>query len=94
VKLGREQHIPIIVYLIPELHDLSVTYPFMAIHRKSRNLGIELGLSVVDLLPVFSGYSPEEGLWVSPTGVHPNALAQATIARGIYVSFAADLIKA
>jgi hypothetical protein len=70
--------------IIPELHDLSTDYPFADTNETLMALGEELGLPVVDLFPVFSGYSPEQDLWVSPTDAHHNTLAQAMIAQGIY----------
>jgi len=86
VRLGHERNIPVVTYLIPELHDLSGTYPFADIHQTVITLGTDLGLPVVDLLPAFSGYAPEEELWVSPTDAHPNALAHSMIAQALYDS--------
>lgn len=86
--LGHARSIPVVAYVIPELHDLSATYAFADIHQKLLRLGAGLRLPVVDLFPVFSGQSPEAALWVSPTDAHPNARAQRMIARGIYDSLA------
>jgi lysophospholipase L1-like esterase len=93
VHMGKERHIPVAMYILPELHDLSAGYPFLDIHRELKGLGDRIGLPVVDLLPVFMGYSPETALWVSPTDAHPNALAQSMIAVGIYESLAAGVVK-
>ncbi len=86
-ELAHDKNIPVIIYLLPELHELT-SYPFLDIDQKVMKVGADLGLPVVDLWPTFSGYSPEEKLWVTPADAHPNALAQSMIARGIYNSLA------
>ncbi len=86
-ELAHQKSIPVIVYLLPELHELTV-YPFLSIHQMVMKVGTELGLPVIDLWPIFSGYSPEANLWVTPEDAHPNALAHAMIAKGIYDSLA------
>jgi lysophospholipase L1-like esterase len=84
-EIGKEHNIPIIIFIIPELHDLSsVTYPFMDIHKKLLLFGTSIKLPVIDLFYTFSDYSPEEKLWVSPTDAHPNALGHTIIYKGIY----------
>lgn len=92
-ELGRKQRIPIVMYILPELHDLSATYPFLDIHQTLTALSVHLGLPVIDLLPAFIGYSPEEALWVSPTDAHPNASGHSRIARAIYDSLPSALMK-
>jgi lysophospholipase L1-like esterase len=84
-ELARAKNIPVVVYLLPELHELTA-YPFLDIHQMVAKVGAAAGLPVVDLLPEFSGYSPEVKLWVTPADAHPNALANTMIARGIYNS--------
>ncbi|RKZ48874.1 MAG: hypothetical protein DRR00_18560 [Candidatus Parabeggiatoa sp. nov. 3] len=84
-EIGNQRNIPVVMFIIPELHDLgSATYPFADIHKKLVALGTNLGLPVIDLFPIFSDYSPEDKLWVSPTDAHHNALAQTMISEGIY----------
>jgi len=84
VEIGKKQNIPILMFIIPELHDLSDTYPFLDVHNKLVTLGRKLGLTVIDLFPVFHNYSPEKELWVSASDAHHNGLAQSMIAKGIY----------
>ena len=90
-KLAQHEKIPIIVYILPELHDLSAAYPFLDIHQEVAKFVAGLGLPIVDLLPEFSGYSPEINLWVTPTDAHPNAIAHSIIAKGIHNSLASAL---
>jgi len=82
--IGRERSIPALMFIIPEMHDLSDRHPFAGIHRRLEEVGGTLGLPVVDLLPVFDGRKPESTLWVSPLDAHHNADAQSTLAKGIY----------
>jgi len=82
--IGRERSIPAMMFIIPEMHDLSDRYPFAGIHRRLEEVGATLGLPVVDLLPVFNGRKPESALWVSPLDAHHNAEAQELLAKGIY----------
>lgn len=84
-EIGNERNIPVVMFIIPEIHDLNrATYPFADIHKKLAIFGTNLGLPVVDLFPIFSNYSPEEELWVSSTDAHPNTLGQTMITEGIY----------
>jgi lysophospholipase L1-like esterase len=92
-SIAEERGVPVAMFIIPELHDLSAAYPFADIHDSLEAVGAQVGLPVVDLYPVFSGYSPEEDLWVSPTDAHHNAEAQAMIANGIYDALDAGLIE-
>jgi len=84
-ELVRVKNIPVVIYLLPELHELTA-YPFLDIHQMVAKVGAAVGLPVIDLLPKFSGYAPEVKLWVTPADAHPNALANTMIARGIYNS--------
>lgn len=82
--LSRQTDVPVVVYIFPELHDLSASYPFRDLHGKLLRLGAETGLPVIDLLPAFAGIAPPESLWVSPSDAHPNARANTIIADGIF----------
>jgi lysophospholipase L1-like esterase len=91
--VAQEQDVPVAVFIIPELHDLSANYPFADIHDTVTRVGEDVGLPVVDLFPVFGGFSPEEALWVTPADAHHNAQAQAMIAQGIYDALNAGLVE-
>ena len=83
VDIGQDQNIPVVMFIIPELHNLSESYPFKEIHKELTLIGTESELPVVDLFPIFHNYTPEEALWVSPTDAHHNIEAQSMIADGI-----------
>lgn len=91
--LGAQQDIPVAMFIIPELHNLSDDYPFQDIHGRLVRAGEDAGLPVVDLYPAFAGHTPEQSLWVSPTDAHHNAEAQAMIAQGIYDALDAGLVE-
>jgi hypothetical protein len=82
--MGRDSGVPVIMFLLPELHDLTNHCPFAEIYDRVANTGRAKGLQVVDLFPQFAGYKPETKLWVTPLDAHPNAEAEGMIARGMY----------
>jgi len=82
--ISRERSIPAMIFIIPEMHELSDRYPFAGIHRRLEQVAATIGLPVVDLFPAFKGRKPESALWVSPLDAHPNAEAQGLLAKGIY----------
>jgi lysophospholipase L1-like esterase len=84
VNIGKENNIPVALFIIPELHNLSDSYPFADIHKKIASYGEQIGLPVIDLFPEFKNFHPEEDLWVSPKDAHPNAQAHRVIAQGMY----------
>lgn len=82
-QICTSQNIHLFVALIPELHNLSDSYPFKTAYgRVSEVLGTTKA-HVVDLLPYFKNTSPESSLWVTIEDAHPNAKAQEIIAQGI-----------
>lgn len=87
--IGRERSIPAIMFIIPELHDLSDNYPFAAIHRRLEETAMAAGLPVVDLFRSLKGRKPEQALWVSPLDAHHNAEAQRILAERIYAALEA-----
>jgi len=84
VSIGQERSVPVMMFIIPEMHELGDRYPFADIHRKLEQVGAAFGLPVVDLLPALKGRKPESALWVSPLDAHHNAEAQGLLANGIY----------
>ncbi len=92
-EIGLESGIPIAIVIIPELHDLSDTYPFSNIHDELASIANDEKIPIVDLLPIFSGYTPEEDLWVSPNDAHLNEIGQSLAAHGIYDALANGSIK-
>ncbi len=92
-KITDDKNIPAAVFLIPELHDLSDSYPFAEIHRGVIKSIEEKGLPAFELFPYFRGYTPEEKLWVSYNDAHHNAEANALLAKGIYEIMDKGLVK-
>jgi lysophospholipase L1-like esterase len=85
VVISKQNKVPILMFILPELHDLTQRYPFADIHQKLTNVARNLGLPVVDLLRDFTNYAGrEEEIWVSPTDAHPNARVQPLIAEALY----------
>lgn len=83
-SISRERSIPVLMFIIPEMHELGDRYPFAAIHRRLGQIAAEIGWPAVDLLPVFKDRKPESDFWVSPLDAHHNAEAQGLMAKGIY----------
>jgi lysophospholipase L1-like esterase len=78
----KDKNIPLVVVLIPELHDLK-NYPFIDIHNyvKDRFSDVE----VIDLLPYFDKQRNSQDYWVSFEDAHPNALAHEIMANAVFV---------
>jgi lysophospholipase L1-like esterase len=91
--ISRERSIPALVFIIPEMHDLSDGYPFARFTAALEEAGRAVGLPVIDLFPSLKGRKPEEALWVSPLGAHHNAEAQGILAKGIYEALEARADK-
>jgi hypothetical protein len=82
-KLCRERQVPLVVALLPELHDLS-SEPFADIKQFYRKTVVASDASFVDL----SGSLPDNGrqrYWVSADDAHPNAEACDHYARAIAI---------
>ena len=63
--------------------DLTDGYAFGPIHETVRSHAEQLSIPVLDLLPVFSGFSGPE-LWVHPNDQHPNEVAHERAAEALY----------
>ncbi len=66
----------------PDLHTLD-GYPFRSIHNLVGGFAQSLGVSFIDLLPVFEGVKEPMGLWVSADDAHPNGRANRMAAHGV-----------
>ena len=64
-----------------ELHNLR-QYQLGFIHDLVKQIAKEDGYRYIDLLPAFSGLSPEE-VWAMPGDPHPNALGHGLMAKAI-----------
>jgi lysophospholipase L1-like esterase len=87
--ISRETRTPAIMFIIPELHDLGESYPFLEIHERLLTVAKAKQLPVVDLYPRFKKYRPEINLWVTPRDAHHNSEAQSMIAKGMYAAIEA-----
>jgi lysophospholipase L1-like esterase len=81
-KLSEERGFKLVLAIYPVLWSLSDDYPFADIHETISNYASGLGLPVLDLQPVFKGYSGPE-LWAHPNNQHPNAEAHRLAGRAI-----------
>lgn len=73
----------LVIVLFPLIYNFK-NYPFKEIHDKISSFCIRENIPLLDLLPAFSKYKPEE-LWVNPTDYHPNELAHKIASDNIYV---------
>ncbi len=85
VAISEQNKVPVRMFILPELHDLTQRHPFADIQQELVNVANNMGLPVIDLFSEFANYAGrEKELWVSPTDAHPNAVAQPLIARSLY----------
>lgn len=75
-----EHGIELQVVVLPELHELQ-HYPFEKEHMAVVSFLRSIGVSVLDLTPLFKDETDPMRLWVAPDDAHPNALAHDLIAR-------------
>ncbi len=66
----------------PDVHNLT-NYPFLFIHRQMEQVARERGFRYIDLLPIFTGQTPEK-IWAMPGDPHPNAFGHELMAKAIY----------
>jgi lysophospholipase L1-like esterase len=89
IAICRARGFRISVALLPELHDVEVSYPFRFVHERVAAVVTRQGAPVVDLDGAFRGHEPKS-LWVSPGDAHPNALAQRIIAERLFAALTTD----
>lgn len=84
-RLGEISHltgVPVLLFQIPELHQLGSDYPFRHEHQLVREVAEGAGIHVVDLVDTFPADNPM-GLWVSAEDAHPNSEGHRLLAEGI-----------
>jgi len=74
-KLSDKRGFKLVLAIYPVLWSLSDDYPFASIHETISGYADGLGIPVLDLQPLFTGYDGPE-LWAHPNNQHPNAEAQ------------------
>lgn len=89
----REKEIPLIVSILPELHQVGDAYLFGDVHDSVQQIFASQGVPTVDLRDVFAKESPPS-LWVSAGDVHPNAKGHRFIAAGLYDALAKKFLTA
>jgi lysophospholipase L1-like esterase len=72
----------LVIASLPELHDVA-NYRFDRITDLVRKSAEENGAEFVDVLPVLAE-QPSAKLWVTPPDPHPNAYANALIAKALF----------
>jgi lysophospholipase L1-like esterase len=80
--LSRAQHSKFIVVLLPLLHGLDTTYPFVAANAEIGRAMREQHVEFHDLLPALAGQDPRT-LWVHPVDLHPNERAHALLGAAL-----------
>ena len=87
----REEHVKLIVALLPELHQINQDYPFTAEHQKIKDVVAPTGVPVLDLIDGLKNHGTEETLWVTPLDDHPSGKANTLIAAQLREAILADL---
>jgi len=77
----REHNIRLIITDIPELRELK-DYPFVAVDEALRKIAADNGVELLNLRPAVEKEDPK-ALWVTVPDPHPNARAQALMARSL-----------
>jgi lysophospholipase L1-like esterase len=90
-KYSKEKNIPVIVAMIPDIHNLK-NYPFCFIHEKIKKLSEDNGFVFIDSYESFKFIEKPELIWAMPGDPHPNAKGhkliadQLSLALGQYIS--------
>ena len=79
---ARANHIRLYLAMTPDVHNLT-HYPFGFIHQTMEAIAKEYGYTYVDLLPGFTGQTPET-IWAMPGDPHPNARGHQIMADRLY----------
>jgi len=79
-------HVPFVVMIVPDIHDLSRTSPYKAIYSKMEGAFSTAGLPTLNAYPAFQEKfgDHEQDLWIQSDDPHPNALGHALMADLIY----------
>jgi hypothetical protein len=82
---AAQDQVPILVVLIPDMHDLSPKSVFAPLYERIHAGFVARGLPTLDTVPLFrEKYAGRESeLWVTPGDRHPNAKAHRVIAEAL-----------
>ena len=81
-EFSKANGIKLMIANLPELHDVA-NYRFGRITELVHKSAEENGAEFVDVLPALAG-QPSAKLWVTPPDPHPNAYANALIAKALF----------
>jgi len=81
-EFSKANGIKVMIANLPELHDVA-NYRFGRITELVHKSAEENGAEFVDVLPALAG-QPSAKLWVTPPDPHPNAYANALIAKALF----------
>lgn len=90
-QLCAEAHVDLRVVIFPFVHNLGPDYPFRHAHQVIAEHCREIGLPVLDLLPVLEAHA-SENLTVNPLDAHPNERAHALAAEAIEKDLLGDVV--
>ena len=82
-ELTKADGTPLLVTIIPELHQINGSYPFSREQQKIKDVLVAKKVPVIDLIEGLRGHGPENMLWATPTDPHPNGKANALIVAQI-----------
>ena len=79
-RLTKQDGAALLVAILPELHQINGSYPFIEQHQKMEAVLNSAQVPVIELIDGLRGHGPENGLWVTPEDPHPNRKANSLIA--------------
>jgi lysophospholipase L1-like esterase len=79
----RADHAKLLVAILPELHQINISYPFARQHQIIEDVVRAQNVPVMDLIDGLRDHGPESSLWVTPADDHPNGKANTLIAAQI-----------
>jgi hypothetical protein len=89
-QLCRANDIPFMLVIFPVFsNDMDRRYPFTELHKKIDMVATSLNIDVLDLLPIYHGFSHRE-LSITATDSHPNEKGHMMAGRAIYEKMLRD----
>jgi len=83
VSTTRADGTGLLITILPELHQINASYPFVHEQQKIKNVLAAQDVPVIDLIDGLRGHGAETTLWATPTDPHPNAKANELMAAQI-----------
>jgi hypothetical protein len=84
--VADRDHVPFLVMIIPDIHNLSDTSPYRDLYQKIDGRFERLGLATLNTFDAFNAEfgKNEAALWIQADDPHPNAKGHALMARSLY----------